>query len=99
MTTRLMRFGGKVVGVEIDGSVYNVEHQKWQEFLDWNAKQPVPLDLSDKEPEPVVVDPDLLLAVNILKAIPASWKNGTQTQQITWALRRVLIELRQELKD
>lgn len=26
------------------------------EFLDWNAKQPVPLDLSDSEPEPPVVD-------------------------------------------
>lgn len=33
-------------------------NRDYQDFLKWNEKQEVPLDLSDKEPEPLPVDQD-----------------------------------------
>lgn len=71
----------------------------WTDFLAWNSQQPVPFDLTDKVPQPPPVDPDLALAVQILKAIPDSWKNGTNDQKISWATKRALKELRQELTN
>jgi len=51
---------GRVLGVKKNG----IEHVTkagigWQEFLDWNAKQPNSLDLNDKEPEPPPRDTEL----------------------------------------
>ena len=58
MEYEVMRFNGKSVALKTPyGSIALDENKRadgnryWSEFLAWNAKQPVPLDLSDKEPE------------------------------------------------
>lgn len=54
---------GKVLGASqdlgsgVERSVANNGYG-WQDFIDWNAKQETPLDLSDKPPEPIPVDVD-----------------------------------------
>ena len=61
---------GKFVGVlrELDSAQIqaSLDNRDYREFLDWNAKQPVPLDLSDKPPEPPPVDSDLERVKEIL---------------------------------
>jgi hypothetical protein len=44
---------------EGETSQFGAGSRFWQDFLEWNAKQPVPLDLSDKPPEPPPVDAKL----------------------------------------
>lgn len=60
MTYELVRFNGVVKGVNSPAGFHRKgdDNPHWQDFRDWNAKQPVPLDLSDKPPEPIPVDVD-----------------------------------------
>lgn len=92
---------GKILGVMSERGCHPKGGSVFEEFLVWNAAQTVPIDLSDRAPEVVPVDPDLTLAVQILKTdIPASWKNSVNVQQrVAWALRRVLLEIRREISD
>ena len=62
------RFGCVIMSNE-DGSETSigVNDRYWPAFLDWNAKQPVPLDLSDKEPEPPAVDREVEAIKVLLK--------------------------------
>ena len=58
---------GKTMGVcrvNSDGSRTYLDRSN-PDFLSWNAAQPVPLDLSDKEPEPPEPDPvkDAIMAL------------------------------------
>lgn len=58
---RISRMQGVVTGAErlADGVTFDKSHPLWAELAAWNAKQPIPLDLSDKEPEPPAPrDPD-----------------------------------------
>ena len=38
---------------------FGPDDRQWLDFLTWNAKQEVPLDLSDKPPKPPPVDADI----------------------------------------
>jgi len=53
------RVMGRVVGVQSDIGVHPKadDNPRWIEFVDWNAVQPVPLDLSDRAPDPPPADP------------------------------------------
>lgn len=58
---KIVRVAGKVSAClrqNQDGSEtsFFLGDSLWPEFLEWNAKQPVPLDLSDKPPEPTPRD-------------------------------------------
>lgn len=54
----ITRKDGIVTGVRRikDGAWSSIGGRIHEEFLEWNAKQPVPLDLSDQPPEPPPVD-------------------------------------------
>ena len=58
IVTRINRESGIVVSADIAGvgTVPRANSAKWKEILDWNAKQPTPLDLSDQPPEPPPMD-------------------------------------------
>lgn len=93
---RLMHIEGKLVGVvlvESDGeTVLSPNGKGWQDFLDWNAKQAVPLDLSDHAPDPVPLDVEL----NRIKEIVSK-----QDQDITAAERweAVFKFMRRQIRD
>lgn len=54
---------------------FGPNNSEWAEFLDWNAKQPAPLDLSDKAPEPPEPDP----VKDAIMALLDKDQNGTIT--------------------
>lgn len=66
MEYEVMRISGKSVALKTPhGSIALDENKRadgnryWPEFLEWNAAQPVPLDLSDQPPDPPAPDSDL----------------------------------------
>lgn len=58
MAFTLERVDGKVVGVTSERGFHRKgdDNPHWQEFVELNAKQPTPLDLSDKDQEPPPID-------------------------------------------
>lgn len=44
----ISRLNGVVIGVDSAAGHHPKGTSRWQDFLEWNAKQPTPLDLSDK---------------------------------------------------
>ena len=59
MIETVVRRGGEVQGVLLRGGAQIMKNgDRWEDFLDWNARQPVPLDISDRAPDPVPEDAD-----------------------------------------
>lgn len=91
----LFRVNGKLAAIvrkNDDGSETSFDQKQngWNDFLDWNAKQPVPLDLSDKPPDPILVDMEHEQLVALFEKAdgdigPAEFKLGA-----TKILRRLL---------
>jgi hypothetical protein len=83
---------GRFLGIaqrNADGSdtFFGPGSRLWQDFLEWNASQPVQLDLSDKPPPPPPVDTDL----NAIDALIAKDDGGTATnaEKVELVLRAV----------
>lgn len=72
------------------------DNPHWQEFLTWNSKQPIPLDLSDKAPDPIPDDPDkppLDTFINKLETDP----DGVTVAQMKQALKLLLKRVRRSI--
>lgn len=88
---------GKVLGASqdlgsgVERSVANNGYG-WQDFIDWNAKQETPLDLSDKPPEPIPVDVSKEDAIAKIKAFKAKPK-GSRTAQDRAELMDSIVEI------
>lgn len=65
---------GNTAGVQriSDGACMALDNPS---FTTWNAAQPVPLDLSDRAPEPTPDDPDKAPLDVLLGKDPATWTN------------------------
>lgn len=67
---KIIRWQGRANVIRIvDGACVPPNNE---DFLDWNAKQPTPLDLSDKPPDPPPVDQDLERIKEILARFDAA---------------------------
>lgn len=92
----IVRFLGKVQCVKSSGEGQEkfiplvTDNSDFQAFLAWNAEQPTPLDLSDREPEPLPLD----------ERRKAEYvKRGITTDALIVALWEKVVERRDEPVD
>lgn len=65
-----------------------LDNRDYREFLEWNAAQPTPLDLSDKPPDPPTPEETRdAIAIAFLKNLPAT--GDYTTAQLSNGLRAV----------